>query len=407
MNILRPYALILAALIWCATASFAWAQTNESTAETPIVQQPSLEPSLADQLIGISPDPGDISQTILGPRIAPDLAYGAFQRGQYLTALSLALDRLEQGEDAAAATLVGYIYENGLGVAQDLVKAAAWYKTGAEAGDANAAFQLATMYQEARGVPQNRAEAAELFEQAAEANHVTAIYNLALLHVEGVHRTPSLTTAFELMKRAAEKGLAAAQYDYGTMLIEGAGTVPDMALGAEQIRLAATQGLDAAQVDYATMLYLGLGVQQNRVAAVNWYRRAANLGNAVAQVRLAKLLAVGENVEPDLQTAAMWRDLARRQGLVDPDLERLLLGISETDLHIASQRALNWPNDTEADEPALSVPAQDLEQIENAEAQQAMQRAIDALMEQGRVDEALMLPFSQIDDAETDMVSPN
>ena len=55
---------------------------------------------------------------------ASTTAYGAFQRGYYLTALELALPRAEQG-DRAAQTLIGEIYAKGLGVAQDDQKAAA------------------------------------------------------------------------------------------------------------------------------------------------------------------------------------------------------------------------------------------------------------------------------------------
>ena len=57
-----------------------------------------------------------ISDAVFGPRV--DAAYGAFQRGFYLTALSLALPRAETG-DKAAQTLIGEIYSKGLGVAEN------------------------------------------------------------------------------------------------------------------------------------------------------------------------------------------------------------------------------------------------------------------------------------------------
>src|SRR4051794_21216035 len=48
-----------------------------------------------------------------GPRLPVDEAYGAFQRGFYLTALQLALPRAEKG-DAKAQTLIAEIYARGL-----------------------------------------------------------------------------------------------------------------------------------------------------------------------------------------------------------------------------------------------------------------------------------------------------
>ena len=61
----------------------------------------------------------EISDEVFGPRLPKDDAYGAFQRGYYLTALSLALPRAEDG-DTAAQTLIAEIYAKGLGVAQNL-----------------------------------------------------------------------------------------------------------------------------------------------------------------------------------------------------------------------------------------------------------------------------------------------
>src|SRR5690606_38808838 len=93
-----------------------------------------------------------------------------------------------------------------------------------------------------------------------------------------------------------------------------------------------------------TALYLGKGVPRDREAAVLWYQRAADAGNPVAQNRYAKLLAAGENVPLDLETAAMWRALARRQGLTDPQLDKLLVSIRPEALARAEERARFWPS---------------------------------------------------------------
>ena len=107
------------------------------------------------------------------------------------------------------------------------------------------------------------------------------------------------------------------------------------------------------------MLYLGRDVPQDRAAAIRWYERAANAGNPVAQNRYAKLLAVGEGLELDLETAAMWRALARRQGLTDPQLDKLLVSISADALARAEQRARYWPADPPASVAQASVPSTD------------------------------------------------
>lgn len=306
----------------------------------PAVPQPPKAAGENDEALSISND-------IFGPRRPVDAAYGAFQRGYFLTALSLALPRAERG-DAAAQTLIAEIYAKGLGVAQNLARASGWYALASENGDPIATFELALMYQEGRGVPKNRSRAAELFKQAAERGSVPAKYNLALLHVEGAYAPPNLVRAVELFREAAEAGLPEAQYDYGTLLLEGAGVAPDPRKGAAQIGLAAEQGLPAAQVDFATLLYLGKGIDRNLSEAIHWYARAAAAGNAVAQNRYAKLLASGEGVERNLEEAAMWRALARRQGLTDPILDKLLVLIPPAELASAEERARMWPSEPRA-----------------------------------------------------------
>jgi TPR repeat protein len=286
-------------------------------------------------------DASAISDQIFGEKV--DIAYGAYQRGFFLTALELALPRAEQG-DAHAQTLIAEIYSKGLGVPEDPAKAAAWYELASTKGNALATFELAMLYQTGFGVQKDRKRAAELFKAAAEAGNMMAKYNLGLLHVEGVYAEPSLTRAAALIAEAAEAGIAEARYDYAGMLAEGAGVVPNAAIATEQLRLAAEDGFVPAQVEYATMLYLGRGVAADREAAAQWYQRAADAGNAVAQNRFAKLLAVGEGVAADPERAAMYRALARRLGLKDSQLDKLLEGIPADVLARAEERARFWPS---------------------------------------------------------------
>jgi len=310
-------------------------------ATTASSEQPVIDNTLGlDTPLPPNADALSISKDIFN---RTDDAYGAFQRGLYLTALALALPRAENA-DPAAQTLIGEIYAKGLGVAENVARASSWYALAAKNGDGMAAFELGLLYLTGDGVPKNRARAAGLFKQAADKGYTPAQYNLALLHIEGQDASPSLSNAATLMQAAADKGLAEAQYDYGTMLMEGAGVAPNTTEGAKQIGLAAQQGLVEAEIDYATLLYLGQGVPKDLHAAVGWYLRAATAGNPVAQNRYAKLLAVGEGVELDLKQAAMYRALARRQGLTDPVLDKLLVGISQKDLDAAEELARFWPS---------------------------------------------------------------
>ena len=358
----------LALMLLAATSPVLAANSTASSEQTPHIDNTlGLENMLPTPESAGANEASSISNDIFSKR---DEAYGAFQRGYYLTALALALPRAESA-DPAAQTLIAEIYAKGLGVAENVARASSWYTLAAKNGDRMAAFELGLLYLNGDGVPKNRQRAAELFKQAADKGYPPAQYNLALLHVEGTDASPSLAEAAKLMKSAADAGLPEAQYDFGSMLIEGAGVAPNPAEGARQIALAAQQGLIEAEVDYATLLYLGNGIDKNVHDAVGWYERAANAGNPVAQNRYAKLLAVGEGVDLDLKQAAMWRALARRQGLSDPQLDKLLAGISQADLNSAEELARFWPSkpptaeDVAAEqakmrETAKSVPSQKL-----------------------------------------------
>src|SRR5690606_15587519 len=62
-----------------------------------------------------------------------DEAYGAFQRGFYLTAIDKALPRAQLG-DPAAQTLIAELMSQGLGIKLDPKAAAFWYGQAANGG---------------------------------------------------------------------------------------------------------------------------------------------------------------------------------------------------------------------------------------------------------------------------------
>ncbi len=90
-------------------------------------------------------------------------SYAAYFQGRYLTALKLAQEEAEQGSKEAF-TLMGEIYSEGRGVAQDFAKAADAYAKAADLGDANAQLSLGLMVSEGVGVKKDLRIAADLFE---------------------------------------------------------------------------------------------------------------------------------------------------------------------------------------------------------------------------------------------------
>ncbi|HEU4617910.1 MAG TPA: caspase family protein, partial [Gammaproteobacteria bacterium] len=91
--------------------------------------------------------------------------YLAYDRADYRSALNVWLPTAEQG-DAEAQTMVGEIYERGLGAEPNYEAAAEWYKKAADQGYARAEFDLGTLYEQGHGVPANRLEALNWYRKA-------------------------------------------------------------------------------------------------------------------------------------------------------------------------------------------------------------------------------------------------
>jgi uncharacterized protein len=260
----------------------------------------------------------------------PDMAYGAFQRGLYLTALRLATPRAEEG-DGPAQELVAQIHARGLGVPRDRAKAAGWYEKAAAQGIATAQLQFALMLLEGRHVTRDRDRARMLLRAAADAGNVAAQFNYAQLLLEESGEVPA-AEAVAYYERAAAAGLADAQYAMGLVYLDGLGGRPVSAADARRWLLrAARQNFDSAQVELATLLVEARNAADEKEGFA-WMKRAAEAGNVAARNRLAKLYQRAIGTEADPVAAAAWYMSARRRGLTDGEMEDFLLGLDDEQL---------------------------------------------------------------------------
>ena len=183
--------------------------------------------------------PSAAASTVLSGRGEPDVAYGAYQRGYFLTAFAEATKRVEENGDSHAMTLLGELYANGLGVSADDAKAAQWYKIAAERGDRDAMFALAIFHMTGRGGLHDRAESARLLAEAAKLGHAAAAYDLGLLYLDGQQFPQDYARAAELFRFAANAGNAEAQYALATLYKDGRGIEKDPVEAARLLGLAA------------------------------------------------------------------------------------------------------------------------------------------------------------------------
>ncbi len=277
------------------------------------------------------PPPSPEQERDLGmiPSVDPgmDAAYGAYQRGLFITAFREATARVGRDPgDAAAMTLLGELHAAGLGVRQDWTRAAEWFRLAADRGDPHAAYGLAMLEIDGRGVPKNVADARRLLERSADA--VPAAATSLGLMLLGDQRPESDRRAVELFRSAAEALDPDALYAMAVLTRQGRGTEKDASEAALWMGKAASERNIAAQVEYGIMLFNGDGIRKDEPAAARMFTRAAVRGNAVAQNRLARLYAAGRGVQKNVVEAAKWHELAKLQGLPDTWLDGALKDMS-------------------------------------------------------------------------------
>ncbi len=271
-----------------------------------------------------------------------DLAYGAFQRGYYITAFALATQRAAAKDDPKSMTLIGELYANGLGVPQDDKKAEEWYRLAAARGDANAMFALAMFRMEGRDGPRDRVKSAKWLADAAKLGHPIAAYDLALLYIEGEVFPQDFSRAAQLLRVAADAGNPQAQYALGTLYKQGRGVPKNMHEAVRLFGLASVSGEADAEVEYAIALFNGDGVARNQSLAAGLFHKAALAGNPIAQDRLAIILANGLGVKADPLEAAKWHLISEAAGETDLALDDFVSKLDAKTQAAAEKAAKPW-----------------------------------------------------------------
>jgi len=258
-----------------------------------------------------------------------DDAYGAFQRGYYLTAFQKALPRAQLG-DPAAQTLIAELISQGLGVKRDAKDAAFWYSKAAAGGDETSMFKYALILMEGRDVPRDQKKADEWMKKAAEAGQASAEFNWAQTLTAENPGIKGLQLALPYYEKSAEQGIADAQYAVSQLYLNMPDLPPEKKGQArEWLSRAANAGFDTAQLDMGIWLINGTGGKQDLENGFNWMRVAAYRGNVVAQNKLAHLYINAIGTKQDPVAAATWYVISRRAGLKDPELEDFYQGIED------------------------------------------------------------------------------
>jgi len=188
------------------------------------------------------PPPADPAPT-KPPALSDGVA--AYQRGDYVTAVSIFRSLADQGL-ADAQNNLGSLYANGEGVTQNYAEAARWYRKAADQGHANAQTNLGFLYSEGQGVTQNYAEAARWYRKAADQGNVVAMFDVAKSYDKGQGVERNDASAAHWYLQAAEKGDAESMNSIGIMYAMGQGVTKNCALAKQWLDKAVAAGSSTA-----------------------------------------------------------------------------------------------------------------------------------------------------------------
>ncbi|MET0546231.1 MAG: tetratricopeptide repeat protein [Caulobacterales bacterium] len=242
-----------------------------------------------------------------------DQAVEAYRAGKMVEARTLS-EPLAKAGDPKAATLVGFLYEEGLGGAKDETRAAAYYRTAAAQNDVDAMVALGRLGIDGKGLV-TPTEARSFLSRAAEANRMDAASLLGRGILAGKLGKSDAPVAANWLRRAADSGDAEAAYALAIMEMNGDGIPENDVRGLLDLKRAADKDHPAAMADYGLLVYQGkAGKPPSTSDAAIWFERSAKAGDPEGQFLYAYSLAKGEGVGRDPIKAYVWLLRSNAQG---------------------------------------------------------------------------------------------
>ncbi|MEO7054676.1 MAG: tetratricopeptide repeat-containing serine protease family protein [Rhizomicrobium sp.] len=244
-------------------------------------------------------------------------ARAAFGKKDYIVAARLATEAAAKG-NPRAQTLLGLMYEFGLGMPADLHQAAQWLSLAADNGDAEGQAVLGEMYEQGNGVGRDYGQALKYYTLAAKQDNAFAQYKIGSFYFSGAGSvvTQDYARALSWYQLAAKNGEGQAQFQLGYMYFYGKGVTRNFETAVSYLK----QGADQDQPDALSLLGYaydaGYGVSQDYAQAVRYYTRGAEKGVPNALALLGEKYSNGQGVTQDWSKAYMLLSLAasRREG---------------------------------------------------------------------------------------------
>ena len=150
---------------------------------------------------------------------------------------------------APAECIIGYYYDNGMGVEKNTAKAFEWWSKAAAQGFAKAEYNVGTCYENGIGVEKNTAKAFEWYSKAAAQGYASAECAIGYYYENGMGVEKNASKAFEWYSKAAAQGFAQAEYKVGICYEHGMGVEWNRRKARKWMNKAAEDGSLDAQIE--------------------------------------------------------------------------------------------------------------------------------------------------------------
>jgi predicted nucleic acid-binding Zn-ribbon protein len=242
--------------------------------------------------------------------------YVAYDRANYATSLAVWMPQAEQG-DPQAQVYVGEIFEKGLGREPDLVAAAAWYEKAAAQKFARGQMNLAYLYEQGLGVAKDPLKALNLYREASGIKDDSLTYTSEVTEVRSEMQrtiddlTADLETQNDEVSRLKDE-VEANQSQLSSQRVALSRAQGEAQALAQQVEEARSQtSVDPARVAELKRLETDLAAREQRVAADERSVAGLEANTAAQRAALAEKMRV-----------AAERDLALRTQLAEANQAR-------------------------------------------------------------------------------------
>ncbi|MEI7841500.1 MAG: hypothetical protein WCI39_00590 [Gallionellaceae bacterium] len=277
-------------------------------------------------------------------------AMSARLRGDF-SAMFSEMSALAEKDYPQAQYRLGWLYERGLGVVQDHVKAREWYAKAIANGDGDAIARTGVLYELGLGVEKDYGKAADYYQQAIRANSAAGYVHMGYLYETGKGLTRDRVKAAEHYQRGVDMGSHLAEARLGFLYQSGRGVAQDEVKAVKLYQQAVDHGQPLAMTRLGQMYNLGHGglpedhvkamaliresvrynlpaayaymgymyekgweVKQDYAEAKRWYEKAAALDAPFAEKQLGLLYKNGLGVQKNRQQAIYWLERAASKG---------------------------------------------------------------------------------------------